>query len=386
MNNYKGIFYKEETKKHYYEGGAHFKYKHLVRALEALKAKREEEEEIKHQSRNKSLDNYHENKVSTKNIISGLDNNNNINNINIFNSPKKDGRQDTYIEQLLSHDTIKLSKKRKYKLKEIKSENKNNPYALYSENNRYDEFNEKNENNENRPNLRNNSLDHQFLNERNNNYQNKILLTEERKPQFKLNLKIKPSINHRSQKNLDILPKIDPVYYNKLSHKNLLEYNSNSNMATNCTNNKNEFIDPNKKMEYEINKNLNLPDFHIFSLKKKLPQLNVQSSSTINIDKSRLLFDKNKLKFTINENRNDKEELSKPNNINSFNEYNDDDEEKDIIIRNINLKKNDYINLKLTDEDKEKTTKNDLYNKLFSKKGKKSHKKSLKKIAKMKEE
>ena len=78
--------------------------------------------------------------------------------------------------------------------------------------------------------------------------------------------------------------------------------------------------------------------------------------------------------------------LTNKHNINGSNEYNDDDEEKDIIIRNINLKKNDYNNLNLVDEDKEKTTKNDLYSKLFSKKGKKSHKKSLKKIAKMKEE
>ena len=43
MNNYKGLFYNEKTKKLYYEGGAHFKYKDLVKELEAIKAKREEE-------------------------------------------------------------------------------------------------------------------------------------------------------------------------------------------------------------------------------------------------------------------------------------------------------------------------------------------------------
>ena len=36
MNNYKGIFYNQETEKKYYEGGAHFKYSDLVRELEKL--------------------------------------------------------------------------------------------------------------------------------------------------------------------------------------------------------------------------------------------------------------------------------------------------------------------------------------------------------------
>ena len=36
MLNYKGIFYKEEKEKKYYEGGAHFKYSDLVRILLAL--------------------------------------------------------------------------------------------------------------------------------------------------------------------------------------------------------------------------------------------------------------------------------------------------------------------------------------------------------------
>ena len=385
MDNYKGIFYNEDKQKHYYEGGAHFKYKHLVRALESIKAKRDEESENKRHSRNKSLDYNKENKVSNKNIITidNNNNNNNSNNINIFDSPKKDGGKDAYIEQLLSYDTIKLPKKRRYKLKEIKSEHKQKPVCnLYTENNRYNDI----EYNENRSNVRNNSLDHQYFNERNNKHQNKALSTEENNPHLILNLQKITNKHHKSQKNLDILPKIDSLYYNKYSLKNVIEYNSNSNMATNSTNNKSEFIDPNKKMEYEINKNLNLPDFHIFSHKKKLPQLNVQSMSPINNDKSNILFDKNRLKFTIDNNRNNKEDLiSKQNNINSFNEYNNDEDDKDYIIRNISLKKNNYNILKLADEDKEK--KNDLYSKLFSiKNRKKSHKKSLKKIAKIKEE
>lgn len=44
MINYKGIFADEDEEKQYYEGGAHFKYSHLVRALEKLKKEREKEE------------------------------------------------------------------------------------------------------------------------------------------------------------------------------------------------------------------------------------------------------------------------------------------------------------------------------------------------------
>ena len=36
MYNYKGIFYKEEKEKKYYEGGAHFKYSELFFELNYL--------------------------------------------------------------------------------------------------------------------------------------------------------------------------------------------------------------------------------------------------------------------------------------------------------------------------------------------------------------
>ena len=61
MINYKGLFYKEDSKKPNYEGGAHFKYKDLVRALEDLKIKKDEEENDKqYHSRNKPQDFFQE--------------------------------------------------------------------------------------------------------------------------------------------------------------------------------------------------------------------------------------------------------------------------------------------------------------------------------------
>ena len=39
MEEYKGIYYNDNTKQQYYEGGAHFKYIELYRSLEELAIK-----------------------------------------------------------------------------------------------------------------------------------------------------------------------------------------------------------------------------------------------------------------------------------------------------------------------------------------------------------
>ena len=38
-NDYKGIFYEDNSERKYYEGGAHFKYKDLYKILEELSKK-----------------------------------------------------------------------------------------------------------------------------------------------------------------------------------------------------------------------------------------------------------------------------------------------------------------------------------------------------------
>ena len=371
MINYKGLFYKEDSKKPFYEGGAHFKYKDLVRALEALKAKKDEEEnEKKHHSRNKSI-NYIQDKdiFIPKNPISNLitiDNN-----YNNYESPPKKRNNNNYIEQLLSLDKLKLSKKRKLKLKDIKYDNKQNEAFLYTENNRYN-------NNNNESKIRSNSLDINLLNTKNDNI-NKILLSEKKynnknnNNNIIHNLKLLPNSNTKSFKNLSTitsLPKIESLYFNNISKKILVENNSNSNLATDATNKRNDYIDPKTKMENEINKNLKLPDFNYFSIKKKLPHLNFQSMSTLDNNKSNRIYDKNRQIFTIN--KNNKEDFSV--NQKKDNKY---DIETDDALKSINLKKDNYKILKLANYDKDK--KNDLKSKLFSIKNKKSGRKSEKK-------
>ena len=74
MLNYKGIFYREEKEKKFYEGGAHFKYSDLVKALLDL---------IKEKNQNLEFETLENSKNSPKNKISP------INIHNIHNEEKK---------------------------------------------------------------------------------------------------------------------------------------------------------------------------------------------------------------------------------------------------------------------------------------------------------
>lgn len=373
MINYKGLFYKEDTKKHYYEGGAHFRYKDLVKALETLKNKIDEEESEKNtHSRNRSIDYFRDKQINIlKNPISNLKTIDK--NYNPLESPGKSHKNNNhYIEELLSLDNIKKSKKRKIKLKEIKTDSrqKEKEGSLYTENNRY------NINNDVK--IRNKSLDLNLLKEK-DNYSNKILLTEDIYNNKNIhNLKLVHGSNPKSYKNLyslSSLPKIESLYFNNIYISNRNSVDNNSNLATDSTNKKSVFKDPNSKMELEINKNLNMADFNIFSLKKKkLPQINLQSLSTINSNNQNKITDKNRLLFTINK-RNKETNLLKLKNDNN-------EIYGSIDIKN-NIKNNNYQILKLTDSDKDKdsekkTKKKDLKSVIFHNKNK-SHRKSVKK-------
>ena len=374
MLNYKGLFYNDQKQKKYYEGGAHFKYKHLVKALEELKEKQDEKEnEKKAHNKNKSLD-YNQN----QDIII------NDNRHNILGSPNKEKNSD-YIEQLLNFNSVKRSKKNTIKLKEIKSVDKKKDIVLNTENNRYN----------NEMNIRNNSLElnkNLNLKSNTNDYKNLILLTENKNnsknKQSKLKINYDSYSNTKSYKNLQnmiSLPKIESSYFNTLSKKNLIE-NSNSNMATKSTNRKSEFIKPKNEMEieYDLNKDLNnlnkvdkKPDYLFYSHTKKLPKLNVESMSSLNINKQNINLDKNRQLFTINV-KNKEESIYKNimnnNGDNSGNLYNNNN------LRSIHLKKNSQKILRLNNEDKDKDiNKISIKSKLFSPIRKKSHRKKSKK-------
>ena len=379
MINYKGLFYKEDSKKPNYEGGAHFKYKDLVRALEDLKIKRDEEENDKqYHSRSKSQD-YFQEKDNLKSLqykekakLATIDSNNYV-----FDSPIKDNKNNNYYDQLLSIDKIKLSQKRRIKLKDINSNLKlkeNEENVLFTENNRYNSIDIQNK-------LRNKSLDVKLFNEK-NNYKNKILLTEGKynnNNKNLLNLKTLSNQNPKYSKNLSTitsLPKIESLYFNHISNKNLYYNGSNSNMATNSTNKGSDHIDLKNKLEKDIQQKLKLADFNFFSLKKKLPQINGQSMSIINNNKTNKFLDKNKIIF--NANKANKEKSLQNNIIKEIKIRNDDDTDEEInvfenIIDSINFKKNNHKILKIHNLDKTKDK--DTKIKLLNDKNKKTNKK-----------
>ena len=94
MEEYKGIYYGDETEQQFYEGGAHFKYSKLYRILEILAKERNESEkrqELLYVHKNRNLNNSKNTKINkkTRNVISDDINkyqyntiNNNFNNIN----------------------------------------------------------------------------------------------------------------------------------------------------------------------------------------------------------------------------------------------------------------------------------------------------------------
>ena len=91
MEEYKGIYYGDETEQKFYEGGAHFKYNKLYQILEKLAKERnakEKKQELLYVKKNNKL-NKNSNK-KTRNVINNIDINkfnfntinNNYNNIN----------------------------------------------------------------------------------------------------------------------------------------------------------------------------------------------------------------------------------------------------------------------------------------------------------------
>ena len=83
MADYKGIYYNDDNKQRYFEGGAHFKYIHLYKKLEKLSAaqkmkmKREKLINTKEKKKEKLKKTKQVDQIS-KNI------DNNINNVSIF--------------------------------------------------------------------------------------------------------------------------------------------------------------------------------------------------------------------------------------------------------------------------------------------------------------
>ena len=209
MLNYKGIFYKEEKEKKYYEGGAHFKYSDLVRILLALikdENKNTESKESKISNDSKL------NLISSSNKIENIKNEENENEkkinsnlLTINNNPIKNNIKiiNTHKYVLNTEKNIDKEKMKKKRLMELLN------YNLKISNFKKNTTKEKKVLNINS----NNSIDQ--------NYRKKSLKTLENNDNFYgTNNYLNININNKRLENNN-LPLIQSSYYNNMSNKNM---------------------------------------------------------------------------------------------------------------------------------------------------------------------
>jgi len=242
MINYKGIFYKEQKEKKYYEGGAHFKYIDLVNILIDL---------IKENNKKKEIENIGDSKDNLNS-----QNNNNIksgDNEKKISQDKKDDKKDKKFNNsnLLTINTnkipnnIKIVNTQKYILNTEKNIDKEKArkkrlIELLNYNVKISPFN--NNYNNYQKIFKNNSLD--------KNYKRKNLKTlgnnENLDDSYNyLNIKI----NHKKQESNNNLPLIQSSYFNNLSNKNMFDKNKND-----INNIKSNIIDLKHVSKYTLNK------------------------------------------------------------------------------------------------------------------------------------
>ena len=282
MYNYKGIFYKEEKEKKYYEGGAHFKYSDLVNELiELIKQNHEklEYENSKIPSENLicSLNNQNEEKDLQKIIKESKITNSNlltINNNKIKNNIKTIKPQKYILSTEKNIDEEKAKKKRliellNYNIKIPPFQNNfNNCKKIFSNSN--------------------NSLDKKYIKTEIKTIGNNDSLSESK---HYLNM----HINYKNlENNNQNLPLIQSSYFNNVSNKNTLERGKNNikknilnfKHASKYTLNKTKISKDNlflKNKMFSPDKNLNFKRNNAFSKDISEINKNQKKYDTINI-------------------------------------------------------------------------------------------------------
>ena len=219
MLNYKGIFYKEEKEKKYYEGGAHFKYSDLVRILLALK---KEENKSSESKESKMSNDSKLNLISSSNKIENIKNEDenekekkiNSNLLTINNNPTKNNIKiiNTHKYVLNTEKNIDKEKAKKKRLMELLN------YNLKISNFKKNTTKEKKVLSVNN---NNNSIEQ--------NYRRKSLKTFGNNDYFyDTNNYLNININNKRIENNN-LPLIQSSYYNNLSNKNMFNSKNDVN-------------------------------------------------------------------------------------------------------------------------------------------------------------
>ena len=247
MNNYKGVFYKKETEKKYYEGGAHFKYSDLVRELQKIIEETQMNNKINYLINsnsqkivNKSEENKFKEKIPKENKLEKLLTLNNYKDIIIYNNKNIKTKENSINKQMFKKINFLELIEQNFKLSPIKNSLLYNKY-FYCKNSIDDNFNK------NRTfKITNN------INKTNNNIK---LIT--------------------NKKAINKLPLIESSYFKKFDNKNSLylnkdsknNFNLNMNYISELSKFKNNFQKENKIFKTKRNINIVSEKNSIFSFK-----------------------------------------------------------------------------------------------------------------------
>lgn len=217
MLNYKGMFYKEEKEKKLYEGGAHFKYSLLVRALLELQNQKKSSSETINSNSEKN-----DSVFETNSIHRIKENNNNIYsdvNINQYILTLNNRMDKTFHNRgCLSTEKNLRDKERKKKLLDLLNLDLKIFPIKNSSNSKRKNFLDSLDKNYRIKSIKqlgiNNNKDNNNLSNRTNNY-------------------LKTQINHNKKGYNYDLPLIQSYYFNNFANKSILEKNKDNNNANN---------------------------------------------------------------------------------------------------------------------------------------------------------
>ena len=217
MLNYKGMFYKEEKEKKLYEGGAHFKYSLLVRALLELQNQKKSSSETINSNSEKN-----DSVFETNSIHRIKENNNNIYsdvNINQYILTLNNRMDKTFHNRgCLSTEKNLRDKERKKKLLDLLNLDLKIFPIKNSSNSKRKNFLDSLDKNYRIKTIKqlgiNNNKDNNNLSNRTNNY-------------------LKTQINHNKKGYNYDLPLIQSYYFNNFANKSILEKNKDNNNANN---------------------------------------------------------------------------------------------------------------------------------------------------------
>ena len=275
MYNYKGIFYKEEKQKKYYEGGAHFSYSELVYELNKLIKERNKDVELNSSKDSKEIifisSNYKDIFRETQKSKSIINKQKKINlNLLTLNNNEVHNKNGLY-----TNKSNKLILNTEKNMENRQNSQKNKLLALVSKKMKMSP-------------IKTNPNNNKGINSLEKNYNLKTLVNNGYK--LDLNKNISLYINHNKIMKNNNLPIIKDIHHNNFSNRNIFKSNKNN------------------LFNLKFNSKIETSKFNLF-LKNKIlsPLKNIQSNrenKILSVDFSESKYSKNTIDaVTSNKNK-----------------------------------------------------------------------------------